>query len=69
MKIIKLVEPPCPCHSKLFAYTKQVRAEGTRISLGTVVECDCGRMYKLGDHQRDGEYWEQQRPLQGVDRG
>lgn len=70
MKLVKLVEPQCPCHSKLFAFTASQRESGIQISVGTVAECDCGRVYKLQEHQFDGEYWEQQRQaVQGVERG
>lgn len=59
MKLVKLIEPPCPCHSRLFAYQKEAAAQGRRFALGTEVQCDCGRLYTLRNGQRDGDYWQQ----------
>ena len=59
MKIVKLAEPTCSCHSKLFAYQKEATAQGRRFAVGTEVQCDCGRMYELRSGQHDGDYWQQ----------
>lgn len=54
MKTITHVTRPCDCHGKLRAHAE---AQKTPFYLGTIVECDCGQLYKLADDQRDGPYW------------
>lgn len=28
-----------------------------KVTFGTIAECSCGSQYKLGNDQRDGNYW------------
>lgn len=32
--------------------------DAARMSFDTVVECDCGKLYRVADSQKDGHYWE-----------
>lgn len=67
MKLIKAVEPPCPCMVKLWEfYNTQVDDNGNAtLGIGSIVECDCGQEYTFSDTQRDGKFWikRYQRPL------
>lgn len=54
MKTLVAAKPPCNCYAKLDAHALK-----ENLYLGSIVECDCGRRYKLSEDQRDGRYWAQ----------
>ena len=62
MKIVHHVPIPCDCHAKLRAFE---RAPESSFFMGTIVECDCGKQYKLVDDQRDGIGWQWHHPDSG----
>lgn len=59
MKLIKGVNPPCPCMIKLAEYRMaQVDEDGNSIlGPGTIVECDCGIQYVLESTLYNGMFW------------
>lgn len=52
MKLIKEVLPPCDCAEKAEYFRN-----GRGWRPGTQVECDCGALLQLTEHQFDGIYW------------
>lgn len=54
MKLIKRVEPPCPCVAKLYEFAQ---SQADTLYLGSQVECDCGQLYTMTESQRDGFFW------------
>jgi hypothetical protein len=54
MKTVTHVAAPCGCLAKLQAHAE---AQTTPFHVGSMVECDCGKLYKLMDDQRDGLIW------------
>jgi hypothetical protein len=54
MKIIKMVRPPCDCTDRLWKFYNEHKPQ---MQVGSVVECDCGKEWKLREDQRDGLYW------------
>lgn len=47
----------CNCSDRLFAFADDERRAGRPMDVGSVVECDCKRLYQLRDDQRDGLHW------------
>ncbi len=62
MKTIQHIAAPCGCQAKLRAFAE---AQETPFHLGSIVECDCGKLYKLVDDQRDGPCWQWYHPDSG----
>lgn len=64
MKIVHRVSPRCDCQAKL----KQLELEeahGDGMEIGSIVECDCGKLYRLAEHQFDGRFWQWHHPDSG----
>jgi hypothetical protein len=59
VKLIKAVEPPCPCDIKLWEfYNTQVDDHGNAtLGTGSIVECDCGTEYVLNNTKLSGRFW------------
>lgn len=59
MKLIKRVEPPCPCPIKLheFHLTQADKDGNNAVGVGSVVECDCGQNWQLQDFRTQGKMW------------
>lgn len=55
MKLINNPPLPCRCRERIAAFLGERGTTGLRI--GSIIECDCGKQYKLTDDQRDGPYW------------
>lgn len=59
MKLIKQVDPPCPCQIKIHEFSlTQVDENGNSIlGVGSVVECDCGQHWVYMDFPGQGKVW------------
>lgn len=65
MRIIKHVAPACRCMDKLWAMHAERSGTPDSLEVGTIIECDCGTMYKLVEHQCDGLFWQWYHPDSG----
>lgn len=59
MKLIKQVDPPCPCQIKIHEFfLTQVDENGnSTLGVGSVVECDCGQHWVYMDFPGQGKVW------------
>lgn len=57
MHVIKRVPPACNCYDRVQAFAADEASAGRLLSVGSQVQCDCGRVYQLHDDQRDGLHW------------
>lgn len=59
MKLIKRVDPPCPCLIKVHEfYLAQADEDGNNtLGVGSIVECDCGQNWQLQDFRTQGKQW------------
>ena len=57
MKVLHHVQPTCDCVTKLWDFYNQLRGD-SKLETGSVVECDCGKVYKLDyDQREDRGFW------------
>ena len=55
MRLVKGGIPPCGCKDKIEAF-RQAAPDGDEWAPGTVVECDCGKQFRL--RRREGKpHW------------
>ena len=59
MHVIKRVPSACNCYDRVQAFAAAEKEAGRLLAIGSQVQCDCGKVYQLQDHQRDGLYWQQ----------
>lgn len=64
MKIVHRVARSCDCRTKL-KYLEQEESYGDGLEVGSIVECECGKLYKLIDDRRDGAIWQWYNPDSG----
>lgn len=59
MKLIKKVEPACPCLIKIYDFIQDQFDEhgNSLLGVGSVVECDCGQHWQLQDFRSQGKQW------------
>lgn len=57
MRIVLHSQPPCPCAQIRDEFLRAQEARGVLFAVGSILECDCGRQYRLEEHQRDGVAW------------
>lgn len=61
MKFVKVVAKPHDCQGKIqsFLWDCEEDADESYMApwVGSVIECDCGKTYRLEDSQREGVDW------------
>ncbi len=59
MKLIKKVDPACPCLIKIYDFIQDQFDEhgNSLLGVGSVVECDCGQQWQLQDFRTQGRQW------------
>lgn len=58
VKLVKEVLEGCRCQEKIMQLMEQRRRNGKLpLWIGSIVECDCGKIFQLTDHF-DGPYWQ-----------
>lgn len=65
MRVIHREPPRCLCDEKRRAFLREATEEGNDFAPGSILECDCGRQYRLVDDQRDGKVWQWYHPDSG----
>lgn len=54
MRTLHHAHKPCDCQSNLRQYAA---TQDPPFWLGSIVQCMCGRTYRLAEHQFEGPYW------------
>lgn len=63
VKLVKAVLEGCPCRSRILELEAARRRDDLPpLWIGSVVECECGRVYRLVDDFTYGSWWEEVKP-------